>query len=173
MMKISSHVAVTAIGLVLLAAGVLAPLGSTISEVQLNLETLKAQTGPVVSAQAEIEVMMQRITEVESAIAQRPVRLCPATSEAANAFEAAVADEVRRAGMKRVSMDRRPGTPIGGLSNFEIDLSVEGTASQLHALLVGLESLPWINRVLRVELRKGQAKRLIDLRIAALQESES
>lgn len=172
-MKLSSHVAVMAVGILVLSAGVLAPLGSSIKEVQRSVDDLSTSTGPDVPAEVELQILMERIAEFEAALASRPVKLCSGTPEATNAFESALADQVRLSGLRRVSMDSGPGSPISGFKTFTIDLSVEGTASQLRALLAGLESLPWVNRVLRLELKKGDSVRKVDLRIALLLETKS
>lgn len=165
-MKLSGHVAVTAVGIVVASAGVLSPLASSISRVKASVVTLNETMGPAPQAQAELEILLERIAGIEAASAVRPVTLCTGTPEAASAFETALADQVHAAGLRRVTMVSAPGTPIDGLETLVIDLGVEGSASQVHALLGGIERLPWVSRVLRLELKKGQSVRKVELKIA-------
>ncbi|RKY21863.1 MAG: hypothetical protein DRQ55_02750 [Planctomycetota bacterium] len=171
-MKVSGHIAVTAIGILAVSAGVLIPLGTSIADAGSSVELLKPTVGPEIPVQTEIEVLLQRIADVEGQTAARPQQLCQDAASDTNAVESALAETVRRAGLRRVSTDSKPGPPIGGLGSFVINLDIEGTATQLHELLVGVESLPYVIRVLKLELKKGQSVRDVSLTLAVLLDSE-
>ena len=172
-MKLSGHVAVTAVVILVASAGVLSPLQSAISDVRDSVDELHAAVPRSANVQAELESLLDRIAEFEASVEQRTVGLCPNTPEAANAFEAALNAELRRSGLQRLSMDRRNGSPVGGVPTFNIELSVEGTASQVHDLLGGLESLRWLSRVMQLNVAKGRSVRTVDLSIAVLLETDA
>jgi hypothetical protein len=171
-MKISGHIAVTAAGVVLASAGVLMPLGSSISEASESIDQLRQTIGPEIHVQVEIQSLLGRIDECEDQISNSDVQLCPDTPSATNDFESALADAVAETGLRRVSMDSAPGQPLGGMNSFVIDLGVEGSATQLHELLAAVEQMAWVTRVLKLELMKGEAVRTLQLRLAVLLETD-
>lgn len=164
-MRASSPIAVTAVAVVVGIAGLLYPVHKTIVDLEGEIETL-GESVVQADLELEIDVMRQRISELDAALEQRTLVLCPGASAARHQFETAVTAELVNAGLERVSIDRATGVPIHGIPTFVIELVVEGDAIQLHEFLRGLESLPWANRVIHLAVNPGIGRRTVEMTIA-------
>jgi hypothetical protein len=169
-MKVSSPIAVTVVAVLLGVAGLLYPIQQNIAELESEIETL-GDSLPQADIEIQIGVMQQRIAELESALEERTLVLCPASSASRHQFETALTSELFNAGLERVSIDRASGVPIHGIPTFVIELVVEGDPGQLYEFLRGLESLPWTNRVIHLAVNPGLGRRTVEMKIAVPLES--
>ena len=170
-MKMSSQIAITAIVVIIGAAGLLYPIHQNISELEFEIEALGGSAAQI-DVQTQIISMHERIAAAELAIEERTLFLCPDSSAARLQFETSLTSELVGAGLQRVSIDRTDGSPIHGIPTFVVELVVEGNATQLHAFLLGLESLPWVNRVIHLEVHPGLGRRTVEMKIAVPLESD-
>ncbi len=173
MMSFSTHVAVTALALLVLCGGVLYPVHTSITELESSLVTLEQNDSVESTVPQQLAAVQDEIEVVRASFSDRDFSLCPDTPEARNELETALHREIRSSGMSRISMDRQNGFGLGDVPSFAISLVVEGDAFQLHNFLKGLETLTWVTRVLKLEIQPGDEERRIKMQIAVLLENES
>lgn len=171
-MKMSGHIAVTAVAVVMGAAGLLYPIQQKINGLETEIASLD-DLAPQTNVPLQIKAMHERITEADAVLDERTQALCPDSSAARLQFETALAAELLSSGLQRVSIDRTNGVPIHDIPTFVIEIVVEGTAAELHGFLRGLESLPWVNRVIHLDVHPGLGHRTVEMKIAVPLESES
>jgi len=171
-MKLSSQIAVTAIVVVIGAAGLLYPIQESISDLEFEIQSLNDSAVEADDVQQQIVTMHERIAAAESALEERTLFLCPDSSSARLQFEASLTSGLVGSGLERVSIDRTDGSPVHGIPTFVVELVVEGNATQLHAFLRGLEGLPWVNRVIHLQVHPGLGRRTVEMKIAVPLESD-
>lgn len=168
-MKLSTQAIVTAAGLLLVSAGALMPVRGDISELEQAVTQLESETLLDDSLDMQLDVVRQQLAELGEQQAAREFHLCPDTPESRNALEGALLAAMQKAGLVRVSMDRKPGAPIAQLPSFVIALVVEGGAYQLHDFLRAIERLDWVTRVLKLEVQQGDLRQQGDRRRIQMQ----
>jgi len=169
-MKFTAQILLTAVIVLVCAAGVLFPLRSTIERTQGELEVLESERLQDASTSVKLEDVKRQIAELEGQLDGRSYDLCPDTPSARHAFEQELNGIVREVGLERISLITRTGTRVGEAPAFSISLVIEGRPQQVHELLVGLEALRWLTRVLEIDVKSGGETRRTSLEIAVLLE---
>ena len=169
-MKTSTHIAITAIGLLVASGGVLLPIRNSINSLEASVVSLEQSSGGDSGVPEKLAGIDEELEQLRSSMDEREWILCPDTPGARNEFENALHREIQIAGLNRISMDRQDGSDLAGVPSFTISLIVEGDAFQLHAFLQGLEKIRWLTRVLKLEIQPGSAERRIKMQVAVLLE---
>lgn len=170
-MKLSSQIAVTAIVVIIGAAGLLYPIHQSISELEVEIASLGG-SAVADDVQEQIVSMHAQIAAAETALEERTEFLCPDSSSARLQFESSLTAGLVESGLQRVSIDRTDGSPIHGIPTFVVELVVEGNATQLHGFLRSLEGLRWVNRVIHLEVHPGLGRRTVEMKIAVPLEAD-
>ena len=172
-MTLSSNIVVTAVVLLVVSGGLLYPIHSSISELEVTVAGLEAAGEIETDVPQQWKSVQEQLETLRVSSSDREFTLCPDTAEARNEFESSLHAEIRNAGLARISADREDGFGVGNVPSFTIALVVEGDAFQLHNFLKGLESLQWLTRVLKLEIQPGDVERRIKMQISVLLEDNS
>lgn len=173
-MKQSIQMVLTASGVLLACAGVLFPIRSTIAELEEGVSQLENACVQDASLDMQLIQVRKQIEDFKAKGHDRDYSLCPDTPEARNEFENRLLDQVKKSGLRRVSMDRKAGDSFeGDVPAFLTTLVVEGDATEMNKFLVGLESIEWVTRVCDLEVKPGDVERRITMHIAVLLERQS
>ncbi|MDG2148046.1 MAG: hypothetical protein P8N09_00835 [Planctomycetota bacterium] len=172
-MNLSKNICLTAVLLLIASAGLLYPMHSSISELEGGIEELKHSTEVESTVPQQLAAVQGQLNELRLSKDDRTFVLCADTPEARNEFETALQEQIRAAGLSRISMDREAGFGGTDVPSFTISLEVEGDAFELHGFLQGLESLKWLTRVLFLQIYPGDLERRIDMQISVFLESDS
>lgn len=169
-MKVTAHIAITAVVILAAAAGVLFPLRANIEQSQRDVEVLESERLHDASTSVKLEDVKRQIAEFRQQHEGRNYDLCPDTPAARSTFEQSLVAKMREVGLRRVSMDSQAGVKIGEAPAFVISLVVEGQPHQMHELLLGLEDMRWLTRVLEIDVKSGGESRRTSMEIAVLLE---
>jgi hypothetical protein len=172
-MNFSNNIAVTGVFLLVASAGLLYPMHNSITELKGGIEEFESSTEAESSVPLQLAAVQSELDELRLSTDDRKFVLCADTPEARSEFETALQEQIRKAGLSRISMDREAGFGMGDVPSFMIALEVEGDAFELHGFLQGLESLRCLTRVLKLQIHPGDLERRIDMQISVLLESDS
>ncbi len=171
-MKFGMHITVTAMVLVLVAAGVLLPIYNGVSELESQVEALESEQARAVQVMDAFKDVQEKKLELEEHIAGRQFRLCPDNQEAFHQFETNLLELVRHAGLNSIRTERAQKPVNGSFRYLAWDLTVDGDAFALDSFLVSLETLDWVSRVLSLTIESGEEVRRISLKIAVMLEQK-
>ena len=172
-MTLSSNVVVTAVVLLVVSGGLLYPVHTSISDLEVTIAELEGTKNVESEVPQQLSALQDQLEELRSNSSDSEFELCPDTPEARNEFETALHRQIRDSGLGRISVDRQAGFGMGDVPSFTVSLVVEGDAFQLHNFLKGLESLEWLTRVMNLEVQPGDVERRIKMKISVLLENNS
>ncbi len=169
----TSRVAIVAVILLIVSAGILYPIHGKISTLEDEVAQLDQQREADEPVPMLVKDAHDRVMAMRDRIQGRAYHLCPSTPEAQQELERTVMDHVMNAGLDSIRMDSGAEVRTGPFPYRTFDLVVEGDANALRSFLVDLETMPWVTRVLRLSVEQGDDTRRISLQIAVMLESKS
>ena len=122
---------------------------ASVDSLEEEIVTLERERDQDASVHIQLQIVKEQMNEFVDEVSGRKFELCPDTAEARNRLETAVYAEIQKAGLRRVSTDRKPGVELGGVKTFMIELLVEGHPDRARSARKGLaenHTAVWMER---------------------------